>query len=201
MRRGSCAARTSRCRDLRACADEIGDEQVEHENIRLLEELGPLQVLQAERLNGIDALRKAGDGERLEAEVAGELLMAAACRIVPVDERRGASAPVACLLGARSTDVGGLQQIPARHRIRERVVIDVLVVFVGADDPVEVCCSVGIETYARRPVARRFAQDLAAGTESLRITAPALVSSYGPGDVGGDVLLLLAGQDADELAT
>ena len=107
---------------------------------------------------------------------------------------------MACLLGARPTDVGGLQQIPARHRVRERVVIDVLVVFVGTDDPIEVCCSVGIETYARRPVASRFAEELAASTHRLRVAAPALVPRHGPGDVGGDVLFLLAGQDADELA-
>ena len=173
---------------------------MDHEDVRLLDELRPLYALPAEHLDGIGTVRKVGDGQPLEGGVAGELLVAAAGRVIPVREGAGERAPAAGLLVAGLLEGGGVEQVPARHRVRERVVVDVFVVFVGPDDPVDVRRSVGVDADARRPVARRLAHELTAGGEHLPIAAPGLVPCHRPGDIGGDVLLLLAGQDPDELA-
>ena len=47
---------------------ELGHEQVEHEDVRLLDELRSLHVFPAEHLDRIGAVRKVGDGQRLRSK-------------------------------------------------------------------------------------------------------------------------------------
>ena len=69
---------------------------VEHQHVRLLEHLRPARPLPAEQQIGRDrpAWSDFGDQERLERVEARELLVDAARRLVPVDERVGYGQPL-----------------------------------------------------------------------------------------------------------
>ena len=89
------------------------------------------------------------DDDRLELEEAGELLVDACLRVVVVDQRVGQLDPGAALFGRdgiRSLDCGcGATEVPGGHHVRERVVVDRLVVLVRADDVVDVAPTVSVD--------------------------------------------------------
>ena len=115
--------------------------------------------------------RDVGDDERLEPEEAGELLVQPAHRVVAVDERVGDCEPRRALLGILD-ELGAAPQVPARHDVRERVVVDGLVVLVRADDAVEMRAPVD-DANARGPVARGLDEQLARRTSGeLLVTGP-----------------------------
>ena len=155
-------------------------EEVKHEHVRLLNQLRALHVVPAEQRDGLGTLREVGDGQRLEGEVAGELLVAMVARVVAVDECRCEPPPAGRFGVARLLEGGGVEQVPARHGVRERVVVDVLVVLVGADHPVDMRGPLGVDAYPRRPIACRLTQQLAAGGEHLAVATPGLGSAPSP---------------------
>ena len=127
----------------RARRDLVGDEVVEHQHVGLLDDLRARDALASEQQVGGDrpARRDLGDHERLELEEARELLVQPVRAVVAVDERVGQRAPADRSLGSvvrRRRARAARAQVPARHHVRERVVVDRLVVLVGPDHAVDV---------------------------------------------------------------
>ena len=138
---------------------------MEHEDVRLLDQLRTLHVVPAEHLDGIGGRRQIGDGQRLEPEVPRELLVAASCSVEPIDEGGCERTPAGSLLAAY--EACGMDEVPPGHRVRECVVIDVLVVLVGTDDALDVAATVCVDADPRGPVARGVADQVVAGREHL----------------------------------
>ena len=101
-------------------------------------------------------------------------------------------------------DPDGVQaasDIPLRQDVRERIVVDSLVILVGADHLVDMKKPVRAEGPSRCPEARRFQQDLGARLEKERVVAGGLpILPDAVGDVGADMLFHLAAKNADERA-
>src|SRR5579862_7191283 len=180
-----------------------GEKVVEHEHIRLLENLRAGCPLRTEQHVGGDRSprRDLFDHQRLEGEEAGELLIDAACLVVAVDERLGDRQPARTLPLIATVERGGTTQVPACEDVREGVVIDRLVVLVGSDHAVDVGLSVGADADARGPIAGGFRKELPrrAGREFL-IGSPVEITGCRPGDIADDVLLELTGSDRHGLA-
>ena len=179
----------------------VGHELVQHDDVRLLQHLcgGRAVATEQEGRRRWPSWRDVGDDERLEPEEAGELFVQPAHRVVAVDERVGNCEPRRALLGILDK-LGAAPQVPARHDVRERVVVDGLVVLVRADDAVKMRAAVD-DANARGPVTRGFDEQLARRTSGeLLITGPVDVGGGRPDDVCRDVLFRLTGADARDLA-
>ena len=141
-------------RGQRSRRDLVGHEVVEHQHVGLLHDLRAPHPVATEQQVGRDraARRDVADEQRFEVEEARELLVDAGRRVEAVDERVGELAPAsrsrrldgAVVHAARPRR--GAAQVPARHHVRERVVVDRLVVLVGTDHAVDVRT-----TASRRP--------------------------------------------------
>ncbi len=132
-------------------ADLVGKDVVQHQHVGLLHDLRVLHPLPPEQEVGGDrpAGRDVGDAQRFEIEEAGELLVEAGLRVEAVDQRVGERPPGRPLLLVDRAGGFGPRgrgaQVPAREHVRERVVVDRLVVLVGADHAVEMGVPVVIE--------------------------------------------------------
>ena len=148
----------------------------------------PPHTLEAEQELGRDrpARRDLLDDERLEPEEARELLVEAGLGVVAVDERVGEREPARALGVVDAGVVGhcggcGPAEVPAGHDVRERVVVDRLVVLVRADHAVDVAPSVGIEPDPRGPVARRLHEEVEPGAGGeLLVARPVEVAARPP---------------------
>ena len=78
------------------------------------------------------------DDEWFELEEASELLVDAARALVAVDKRVGDRQPARSLCIVDLVERRGLAEVPAREHVRERVVVDGLVILVRTDHPVDV---------------------------------------------------------------
>ena len=100
---------------------------------------------------------------------------------------------------ASSASGGGAAQVPARHHVGERVVVDRLVVLVWPDHAVDVGGPVAVAADPGRPVACGLDEQVASRPRArTRCRRPIDVAAGGPGDVRHDVLLDLAGADRHE---
>ena len=95
----------------------------------------------------------------------------------PARSQRGRSR-----LGRRRRERGGPAQVPARHHVGERVVVDRLVVLVRADHAVDVRAPVRVDADARGPVARGLDEQLAARRPSANavVAGPVEVAATPP---------------------
>ena len=134
---------------------------------------------------------------------ARELLVDPGGGVVSVDDRIGQLEPATplTLVDHVRAGVRGALEVPARHHVGVGVVVDVLVVLVGADHAADVTASVRVGLDPRRPPAGGLHDQLAPRTGRERLVAgPVDVAGGGPRDVGDDVLLERAGEDRYEFA-
>ncbi len=211
----------------RAGRQFVRDQVVQQQHVRLLDQLRGGNALTAEQhVRGQRRVTHLGRRERLQVPVAGELLVAASPGVVAVDEAGGQLAPpgdlggvgigvvavaVAVAVVDGLSDVatggevppggaqsGGATKVPADHDVGVGVVVDVLVVLVGADHPTQVNGAVGVLLESGRPVPRGLDQQGPRGTVGHPpVPAPQVVVPRRPGDVGDDVLLEPAGLDRE----
>src|SRR5690606_39789962 len=153
----------------------------------------------------------------LEVEEALELLDQAGARVDGEVHGRGHAPPLGRLVGlevdlapelvpaagpAPGEERGGVRgalEVPGGHAVGVRVVVDVLVVLVRADDVAYVEAAIVLEPAAARPEAGGLEEDLGARVEDERVVARGAPVAPDPeGDVGADVRLEVAGADGDE---
>ena len=75
---------------------------------------------------------------------------------------------------ARAHHFDGLERsrdVPARHHVREGVVVHILVVLVRPDDVADMPLAISLRRGARRPETRGLEQDLRSGIDEERIVA------------------------------
>ncbi len=113
-----------------------------HQDIGLLHHLCLLDAFSAEEKVRADRTlwRDFLDHEGLELMEPGELFVYVGVRVVPVDQRIGQlepAMPFVRVVVVRD-DARGAAKVPAGHDVRERVVIDRLVILVGSDHPEDV---------------------------------------------------------------
>ena len=132
----------------------VRHEVMEHQDVRLLDDLRSLYPFGPEQQVGGDrpARRDVLDDQCFEACEPGELLVDPGVGVVAVYQGVGERAPCECFVardvvgaGRGGDRVGGAPQVPARHHVREGVVVDRFVVLVGPDHAVDVC-AVGFAT-------------------------------------------------------
>ena len=92
---------------------------------------------------------------------AGELLVDPGLGVVAVDEGVGEHPPSIALVDVRAVLGGGGRpaEVPSRHHVGERVVVDRFVILVRSDDPVDVRRAVALDADAGSPVPRRLDED------------------------------------------
>ena len=146
----------------------VGHEVVEHQDVGLLDHLGAVGPIRAEQQIGGDGAtgRHLGDDQRLEAVEAGELLVHAGVAVVAVVEPVGQLPPAAPLgrgdaVGGSVEELGRPSEVPTGEHVGAGVVVDRLVVLVGADDAVDVAGAVGLDPDPGRPVPGRLHQEAA----------------------------------------
>ena len=92
-------------------------------------------------------------------------------------------------------------KVPTHHDVGERVVVDELVILVGADDTVHMTNADFVDPDPARPVARSFDDQLTDVVSDARgISRPFEVVQRRPRHVSVDVLLSCAGEDLDDVA-
>ena len=97
--------------------------------------------------------------------------------------------------------VRGAIVIPARHNVGIRIVIDRLVILVGAYDGTDVGMTIRLHAGTACPESSGLDQNVGASVDHevvVRGCAPVLPDRVC--DVGADVVLLLAGQDRNDAA-
>lgn len=127
------------------------DEVVQHEHVRLLDDLSCLDSLAPKQHVGRD--RAPGclvlDQKRFKAKEALELLVDLCGRGVTVDESIRKIEPSFDLVALHFPVVdcrpSRPPQVPPRHHVCERVVIDLFVILVGPDDAVDVSAPFVVE--------------------------------------------------------
>ena len=182
----------------------LGDQMVEHEHVGLLDQLGAAHPSGAEEHVGRNRwgpdLRHQ---ERLQVEVAGELLVEPGSSVPPVDQVLGQGLPLRRLVGVAGLreEGGSLAEVPSGHHIGVGVVVDTLVVLVRADHGADVATTVGVGLDAAGPVAGGLDQErTSCSAEEAGIARPGRVVGGRPGHVGHDVLLVRARGDDEGCA-
>ena len=125
----------------------LGHEVVQHEHVGLLDDLcstdalRPEQQVRGNRSTGSDV----GDQQRFQSMEPCELLVDARVRVEAVDEPVDEIAPVPLFHRAHAVpqrrpleSCERAPEVPTSHDIRERVVVDRLVVLIRPDDAVDV---------------------------------------------------------------
>src|SRR5664280_1929305 len=93
------------------------------------------------------------------------------------------------------------EQVPPSHDVGEGVVVHALVVLIRTDHPAQVSPSVRTRFHSGGPVAGRLHHQRRTGPGAeVFVAGPVGVPPGGPGHIGCDVLLQLAGEDLDHLA-
>ena len=168
-------ARAASARDL------VGQHVAEHHHVGLLDHLGPERHLAAEQqVGGHGAGGQGGGIDVVHLVEAGELLVEPGGRVEAVDQGVGHVAPVrelawrqadalaerGRLLGSPRLEPGpgveGARDVVARQDVGVGVVVDALVVLVGAHDHGDVKTAELVAARPRGPEARRLEQQLGA---------------------------------------
>jgi len=193
----------------------VGEHVAEHHRVRLLDDLRAQRHLAAEEdVRGHRSRAQLLDGDLVHLMEPRELLVDEGLGVEAVHQGVGNLRPLGELAvpqgeagaqGPRPLRVGAFQpherlrraaDVPAREDVRVGVVVDALVVFVGADDGADMAAAVGVAAGARGPEAGRFEQELDAHRRhEVVVGRPLPVLPDRPGDVGGDVVLHEARED------
>src|SRR6516165_6416396 len=207
-----------RLADLRGQA--LPEEMYQHHHIRLFDDLGPLNALATKQhIDRRGPRRERGKINILQPEIALELLEQACLLVESSVEFTSYLQPSARLLGFETEPARKRPpllrppfrnkprnllpdlQIPLRQTISVRVVVYRLVVFVGSNDSTNMIAAIVFALGTARPEASGLDQDLCARIDKKALVASGFpVLPYANRDVCADVVLLLSGQDAHDLA-